>query len=72
LEIHSRIDLIVVGFGKKIAEQMNGVSGADLKFILFVWDPLVMIIVIVCLISENEMRAMIDNKFEEEIYLDLI
>jgi hypothetical protein len=31
-----------------------------------------MIMVIVCLISENEMRAMIDNKFEEEIYLDLI
>jgi hypothetical protein len=51
---------------------MNGVSGAELKFILFVWDPLVMIIAIVCLISENEMRAMIDNKFEEEIYSDLI
>jgi hypothetical protein len=30
------------------------------------------IIVIVCLISENEIGAMIDNKFEKEIYLDLI
>jgi hypothetical protein len=49
---------------KKIAEKMNGISRSELKFIVFLWDPMWGLLCL-CLISENEMRSVIHNKFEE-------